>query len=161
MLRRSLELAGLALVFAGSVAAFERDVRADVPPPEGRKRVDYAFNVKGLSAAADRVLFAYPCGPSNGAPTLEYVKLEEGASVTVGRRGGSCAIYSIGKPAYEAWLSAKSSTPGAAQHPDALVAQSVKCSGGPSPSFEIASNDPRTAITETFRVSTLDATSCA
>ena len=160
MFGRSLKLAGLALVFAGSVAGSERDARADVPPAPGRKRVDYAFSVKGLSVAPDRVLFAYPCGPSNGAPSLESVKLEDGRSVTVGRRGGGCQVYAIGKSAYDAWVAANPSTPGATPHVDALVSQSLKCTGGPSPMFEIASSDPRSAITETFRVTTLDATSC-
>lgn len=135
--------------------------RADVAPEPGRKRVGFSFVVKGLSAAPDRVLFAYPCGDSNGAPIVEHKKIDEGVPLSVGRRGGACTIYSIAKTTYEPW--AREYKPTRAMKDEALeklASQSVKCSGGPTPTFEIASSDARTSIEQILNVTTLNATDC-
>jgi hypothetical protein len=153
--------APLALVTFLAIAAATATASADLPPSPGTKRVPFGFMVKGLSAAPDRVLFAYPCGGSDGAPISEHRKLEDGVVVGVGRRGGNCLIYSIAKPAYEAWAkdykpSMSSSDPAL----QALAAQSALCKGAPSIVSEISSKDPRTGITETLNVTTLDAKTC-
>jgi hypothetical protein len=135
--------------------------RADVPPPAGRKRVDFSFVVKGVAAAPDRVLFAYPCGDSNGAPIAEYKKIEEGKPVSIGRRGGDCPIYSVAKTTYDAW--AKNYRPTGSVKDDALeklASESKKCTGGPTPVYEVASSDSRTSVEQTLNVTTLNATDC-
>jgi len=154
----------LSLVVVTTVALLcSADAFADVPPGPNVKSVTYSFSVKGIPAGSERVLFAYPCGHSNGAPIVEHQKLEEGASVTVGRRGGSCTIYSIDKSAYEAWLKEYKPKPGAMQDPalEKLAGEAVKCTGGPTPFFAVDKSDPRSAIQQTITVTTLNATTCA
>jgi hypothetical protein len=143
------------------LSAVTPEASADVPPPAGLKRVGFSFSVKGLASAPDRVLFAYPCGTSNGAPIIEHVKIEEGASVAVGRRGGGCPIYSIAKTAYETW--AKDYKPTHTMEDPALqtlASQAMKCTGGPTPMFELSTSDGRGSIAQTLTVKTLDATAC-
>lgn len=139
-----------------------RPAAADLPPPDGTKYVDFRFEVTGLPADTDRVLLAYPCGGSNGAPIVEYARLENGTPVSVGRRGGSCAIYNVAKPAFEAF--AASWQPGASMGSDpaldALTAGGVACTGGPELSFSLPSSDPREVIEQRLIVDKLDATSC-
>ena len=135
---------------------------ADVPPPPNVKIVNYTFVVKGILAGTDRVLFAYPCGEqSGGAPIDEHRKLEDGVTVKVGRRGGNCTIYSVDKGAYETWV--KDYKPAmVARDPalEKLAGDSVKCAGGPTPTFSVDKNDPRTEIHQTITVKALDATTC-
>ncbi len=139
-----------------------RPAFGDVPPPPDVKVVNYSFAVKGFPAGTDRVLFAYPCGErSGGAPVDEHRKLEDGVTVNVGRRGGNCTIYSANKGVYEAWLKDYKPTM-TARDPalEKLAGDSVKCAGGPTPTFTVGKNDPRTAIHQTLTVQALDATTC-
>lgn len=147
-----------------AVLASVAPAAADLPPPDGEKFVGFRFQVTGIPAGSGRVLIAYPCGTSNGAPIAEYRRLEEGQVVEVGRRGGECAIYSIAQEAFDAFIA--SEQPGQErgfQDPalDALTAAGVACSGGPQPRFVLPTSDRRDAIEQTLVVSTLDATSCA
>ncbi len=162
-MRLSPRLALLSTVPALFAGLFLRadDAHADVAPP-GVKAINYSFSVKGLAAAPDRVLFAYPCGPSNGRPQAEHQKLEEGADVHVGRRGGSCTIYSVDKTAYEAWRKDFKPQPGEAKDPgvEKLVSESVKCTGGPTPITSAPQSDPRSSIHQTITVTTLNKTTC-
>jgi MYXO-CTERM domain-containing protein len=153
---RSLTLAPAALALLLAAPA-----RADLPPPDGQKFVTFSFTVKGLAAAPDRVLFAYPCGASNGAPMAEHRKIEEGRAIDVGRRGGPCTVYSVAKTTYEAW--AKDYKPSNDMRDSALerlASQSQKCSGGPTPTYQIASKDPRSVVEQTLTVAKLDDASC-
>jgi hypothetical protein len=135
--------------------------RADVPPPDGSRYVGYSFTVTGLAAAGDRVLFAYPCGSSNGAPVAEYRKVEEGRAVSVGRRGGGCTIYATSKASFDAFAATYRPANGV-QDPalDALAKGAVKCSGGPSPSFRLPTSDSRSSIEETFAVRAVTDAEC-
>lgn len=146
----------MVLLFAGGAAA-------DVPPPDDQKPVSFAFTVTGMGVAPDRVLFAYPCSSSNGAPYLAQQRLEEGRQVNVGRRGGLCAIYAIARPAYETWVKEhpESSVQGKQADFDKLVAGAVKCSGAPTPVHYIAKTDARTSIVQTLEVTTLNESTCA
>jgi hypothetical protein len=134
---------------------------ADLPPPPGQKQVGYTLTVKGITAT-DRVLFAYPCGHSDGAPMAEHQKLDDGKPISAGRRGGSCSIYAIDKAKYEEW--AKSYKPVMSSSDPALeqlAAQAMKCTGAtPSPNFYLASTDKRTVVEEVIKVTGLDATKC-
>jgi hypothetical protein len=158
--RRARRLAAVVAIVSATLAS-AAVASADLGPPPGVKRIPFSFTVKGLSAAPDRVLFAYPCGMSNGAPIAELRKIEDGVAINVGRRGGGCPIYSVDKAAYETWAKDYKPSSGS-QDPAAekLVAQSVKCTGGPTPSFEAASTDARTAVHEKINVVTLDAKTC-
>lgn len=135
---------------------------ADLPPSPGTKRVSFSFVVKGLSAAPERVLFAYPCSTSDGAPMAEYRKIDEGAAVSIGRRGGSCTMYSAAKSDFEAWLKTYKPQPPSSSDPavEALAAKSVKCTGVPSQIHSLPEADPRSSVTETMTVTKLDATTC-
>jgi hypothetical protein len=134
---------------------------ADLPPPTGQKQVGWSLTVKGITAA-DRVLFAYPCGHSDGAPMAEHQKIEDGKPISAGRRGGSCAIYSIDKAKYEEWAKSYKPQMGSSDPElEKLAAQSTKCTGAtPSPNFYLASTDKRTVIEDVMKVTGLDATKC-
>lgn len=129
---------------------------ADIPPPDDQKRVSYSFTVNG-SIPADRVVFAYPCGTSDGALRV----VETGKAIAVGRRGGSCALYSIAKTAYDDF--AKTYTPSGTGGTDPKLASfsgtALQCSGGPSPLFVVEKSDGRDAILEELDI-TLEATKC-
>lgn len=151
----------LMLVPAALALLLAAPARADLPPPDGQKFVGFSFSVKGLGAAPDRVLFAYPCGASNGAPRAEHQKIEEGRAINVGRRGGPCTVYSVAKAAYDAW--AKDYKPSNDMRDAALeklASESQKCSGGPTITHVIASKDPRSVVEQTLTVAKLDATGC-
>ena len=136
---------------------------ADLPPPEGEKFVGYRFVVTGIPAASGRVLVAYPCGTSNGAPVAEYRRLEEGKAVDVGRRGGTCEVYSIAQAAFDAFVATYQPSDQMGHDPavDALIGAGVTCTGGPQLNFVLPSSDGRDVIEQALTVSTLDATTCA
>jgi hypothetical protein len=145
-----------------STAAVSLHARADVPPPDDWKYVRYSFVVKGLAVTPDRMLFAYPCGTSSGVPTREHQKIADGVPIPVGRRGGSCTIYSIDKASYEAFAKDHKSPGMDSSDPavEALAEKSLKCEGAPTPRFELRTEDERNALVETLEVTKLDATSC-
>lgn len=152
-----LRVLALALpVFLVASSAF-----ADVAPPQDQKEVSYAFVVTG-SVPADRVVFAYPCGTSNGAPQDEMRVVESGKPLTVGKRGGNCAIYSIARTAYDDFVKTytPSTTTGTEPKLAAFAATAQKCSGAPSPRFLLAKTDSRNAIVEELDL-TVDATKCS
>ncbi|HEU4410129.1 MAG TPA: hypothetical protein VFS43_33045 [Polyangiaceae bacterium] len=155
-MQRTAHVAAFALLCWPSAA------RADLPPPDGLKYVGYSFTVTGLAAAGDRVLFAYPCGGSSGAPVAEHQKLEEGRAVSVGRRGGNCTVYAISKASYDAFLARYKPTNGY-QDPalDALAKGATKCAGGPTPTFQLATSDPRSSVNESLAVRAVTETQCA
>lgn len=134
---------------------------ADLAPPDDQKSVGYSFAVHGITSV-DRVVFAFPCGTSDGAPKDELRVLENDKALTVGRRGGECTLYSIEKTKYDDF--AKTYTPkegsGKDAKLDAFAATATKCSGAPSPLFVIAKTDARSAIKEDLDVKALDASSC-
>lgn len=133
---------------------------ADLPPPQGRKFVNYRFTVKGIPAG-DRALFAYPCS-SGGMPEAAQQKVEDGVPVVVGRRSGRCAIYSIAKSDYDAFL--KGYEPTKTMDDPALqafVKRASACQGGPTPTHLLPTSDPRDTVHELLSVKTLTATTCA
>src|SRR5262245_4350707 len=82
--------AALAAVAAGASAA-----RAELPPPDGRKYISYAFRVDGVAAFAEHVLLAFPWSTSNGRPTEEHTRVEEGKAVPVGSRSAPPRLYAM------------------------------------------------------------------
>jgi MYXO-CTERM domain-containing protein len=149
------------LAAAVSTLAIVSSAQADLPPPDGEKFVDYAFSVRGLSASSDRVLLAFPCSGSNGAPSLGHQKLEEGKSVRVGRRGGTCALRHAAKADYEAFASKYKPT-GSFQDPplEEFMKAALPCEGGPSIRTQIPKTDPRSVVEEKLVVRALSATVC-
>lgn len=151
----------LAATAAASVLLVASVASADVAPPDDQKSVSYSFAVHGITDAS-RIVFAYPCGLSNGAPKDELRVLENGKAVEVGRRGGSCTLYAIEKSKYDEF--AKTYTPATTSGTDpklaSFAATAVKCSGAPSPVFVIPKTDARNAIHEDLDVQKLDASSC-
>lgn len=148
----------LALLFVTLAAT---SANADVAPPNGQKQVNYTFTLKGLATAPDQAVFAFPCGGSNGAPHDEHRLLEENKSTTVGRRGGACTLYTISKASYDEW--AKTYTPADGNTDPALTAlagRAKKCTGAPTPSFELKTADTRSSIDEVLEVKTLNAGDC-
>jgi hypothetical protein len=138
-------------------------VYADVAPPPGQKSVRYFIEAKGLAAFSDRVLLAYPCGTSSGAPDRVLRLLEEGKKTEVGRRGGDCKLYGAQKADYDRWAA---ENPGAGQGSftndaaDAFVNTLVACAGGVTPVFVLKESDPRTEVVETITVKALDGSRC-
>lgn len=135
---------------------------ADVAPPSGVKYVGYAFTVDNLEAFPDFAMVAYPCSGSSGVPMAELVELAPGRDVAVGRRGGSCKLYGMPKAELAAWRKANPDPGRGTTNPaaDALVAKAKACSGGPVPVVSLPSSDPRKIVTETLRVTKLDADGC-
>ena len=151
----------LAAAAASSLCLVAASASADVAPPDDQKMVSYSFAVHGIRSA-ERVVFAYPCGTSNGAPKDELHVLEDGKAVAVGRRGGACTLYSIEKAKYDDFAKTYAPKDGSGSDPKlaAIAATATKCSGSPSPLFVIAKTDSRTAIKEELDLKALDASSC-
>lgn len=154
--RRSL----LAAAALATLSTFAASSRADLPPEDGTRNVGYSFSVRGLAKAPDRVIVAYPCGTSNGAPDNVLVRLEEGRSVPVGRRGGECALFSLSREDYEAEAKALEGGDADKARLDALVAKGKRCDGGPTPDHILPKDDTRGEIAEVLEVKALSATEC-
>src|SRR5262245_29547848 len=151
----------LAGVICAALFLLGTSARADLPPPDGTKRVAYSFVVPGTTVGPGRALFAYPCGTSNGAPFAEHVRIVENITISPGTRGGSCAMYSVATTAYDEWVKGYKPTrsmtdPGL----EALVARAQKCTGGPTPTFQILTKDSRTSIGEKIQVPTCTDSEC-
>jgi len=151
----------LSLAAVVSTLAVVSSAQADLPPPDGDKFVEFAFSVRGISASPDRVLLAFPCSGSNGVPSLGHQKLEEGRSVRVGRRGGTCALRHAAKADYEAFASKYKPT-GSFQDPplEEFMKATLPCEGGPSIRTQIPKTDPRSVVEEKLVVRALSATVC-
>lgn len=158
MTRLRCQLRALALTLPLCLVA--SSAFADLAPPDDQKQINYAFVVTG-TIPADRVVFAYPCGTSSGAPIDEHRVIESGKAIPVGRRGGTCEIYNVAKKDYDDF--AKTYTPkttfGTDPNLTALAAKAQKCSGTPSPLFVIPKADSRNEIVEQLDL-TIDATKC-
>lgn len=133
--------------------------QADLPPPDGTRFVGYEFVVTGTTASKDDAFFAYPCGSSSGAPILDYRVVEEGKPIGVGRRGGTCEIYRIGKDKLAAFASKRTAPPGGGRDPEleAFAGGARKCAGSPSLKFTLPASDTRSEIRETYVLSLKDA----
>lgn len=110
-MRRKVSLHGvlamLGLLGATSVAY---EARADVPPPPDQKRAPFELTVRGLGAVPDQVMFAYPISASNGAPTFELWRIEDGKAVQLGRRSPTPRLYLMNAAAFSAWRDAHPET---------------------------------------------------
>jgi len=145
-------LVGLTVVAAGA--------RADLAIP-GQNSVEYSFKVTGLPAAGDLVLLAYPCGSSNGRPSTNVRKIDEGVAVSVGRRGGDCALYVTSKAKYAAFTATYKPTDSYEDKPLAdFMGKATKCKGAPTPTHFVSDPDRRKSIEESLVVKTMTATAC-
>lgn len=125
---------------------------ADVPPPDGLKRVPYQVEVQGLEAHADRVLLVYPWSMSNGRPMAEVGELKPGAPLTFGRRiDGQPRVYAMRRDAYEARKSDAFTLP---------ADGAVDCGLAIEPRHTVPDDAPN-AIVATYRVATLSDSACA
>jgi MYXO-CTERM domain-containing protein len=149
------------VLVAGALLAAATSARADLPPPDGTKFVGFAFEVDNLAAFKDFVLFAYPCGGSNGAPIAEMAELKERAPVSVGRRGGNCKLYAMPRADFDEWRKGVTGNRGEAV--DALVGSpKVRgCTGGPEIDHTLPISDSRSMVTQTLHVAQLDANACS
>jgi len=152
----------LAIALVCSVAAFSSatSARADLPPPDGQKFVGYGFGVANIDAyAKDYALLAYPCGTSSGAPIAEMAEIQAGANISVGRRGGNCQLYVMARADFEAWKKQGDKSENAL---DVLFKSSKvrSCTGGPNIRHQLPKSDSRDGITETLKISKLDAKDC-
>lgn len=161
-MKPSTILEPLALALALFTASFT--ARADLPPPDGQRFVDYEFSVSGLAAHPDWVLLAFPWSMSNGAPTEELAEVKDGTPVGVGRRSGTPKLYAMKRADYETFK--KGYTPSSERFQDpalrALFAgsQVIPCDLGPSPDFQLSSDDPRESIVEKFELVSVTAAAC-
>lgn len=155
-----------ARVLLGSVvglAVFSGNARADVAPPPGEKYAEYSFVVENVGEFADWALVAYPCNVSDGRPYEAGTVIAADTAVSVGRRGGTCAVYAMKRSAWVAWRDANPAPVELADDPalDALVSSGamLACQGGPQPRFVVPVSAPDT-IRDTVRVQVLTDTSC-
>jgi MYXO-CTERM domain-containing protein len=153
-----------AVVLGLGVVAAASSANADLPPPDGQKFVDYAFKVDGLASFGGYVLLAYPYSLSNGRPTTEHAKLEDGKPTSLGRRSPQPKLYAMKKQAYEQWLQSYKPAEGEMEDPalDALFKSDkvVACDAKLSPSFQLAKEDPRSVVVEAFRAKSIDDKTC-
>jgi MYXO-CTERM domain-containing protein len=153
-------LAGFVIAACASLSALA--ARADIPPPDGRKFVDFAFTVQGLAQRKDFALVGYPCSSDGAGPAVAaMVVIQEGVPVEIGRRGGACKVFSIARADLDAF---RKDFPGdMGGEVDALFASSKvhECSGAPAVITTIAASDPRDRVVQALRVAKLDATGCA
>jgi len=147
-----LVLLGLNIVAASA--------RADLTFP-GQNSVEYSFKVTGLPAAGDLVLLAYPCGTSSGRPSNEVRVVDDGAAVTVGRRGGDCALYVTTKAKYVAFTASYKPSSSYEDKPLAdFMGKATKCKGAPKPTHFVSDPDRRKSIEESLVVKTMTASAC-
>lgn len=136
--------------------------RADVPPPDDKKYVGYAFQVDGVAKFPDRVIVAYPWSMSNGAPTREAALAEDGKPVSVGRRSAPPVLYAVKREAWDTFV--KTITPDErdidAKITPFLAASGVKCNKQPSMQSVLPKSDPRNEIVEAFQVKAIDDKVC-
>lgn len=146
-----------------AVVAVAGHGRSDLPPPADKKFVGYGFRVDNTNAFPDYVLLAFPWSLSNGAPTKEHALVEEGKTVSLGRRSSPPELYVMKRAEYETWKAGYKPTM-EYQDPalDALFAskQVVRCDVKLSPEFLLAKDDPRSQVVEAFRAEVMDATTC-
>lgn len=144
------------LVFAPAIA------RADLPPPDGTRFVEYRFRVDGASKSPDYMIVVYPWSMSNGAPTREHTVAQEGMWVSVGRRSSPPELYAVKKADFEAFEKTWKPSERFNEDPamDAFLAKGAKCNLAPSPDFTLSKDDPRDAVEEVFTVQTISDSSC-
>ncbi len=153
-----------ALALGTTVALAAAEARADLPPPDGKKFVEYAFQVQGVSAQKDWVLLAFPYSASNGRPTEEYAELAEGTPVSVGRRGGLPKLYAMKLADYDAFKKGYKPPQDNFEDPAlrALFSSDkvVRCDGAPGPTHQLPTTDRRDKIVETLKLVSVDAKAC-
>jgi len=145
------------LVFAPSPA------HADLPPPDGMRRVEYRFRVDGIAKQSpDHMIVVYPWSMSNGVPTREQTTAPDGQWVSFGRRSAPPELYAVRKAAYEAFLKTYVAPENFRPDPaiDAFLAKAAKCNLAPKPEFTIPTGDSRSAIEEVFVAQKISDTSC-
>jgi hypothetical protein len=150
----------IAAVLTGSSTA-----RADLPPPDGIKNVEYTFRVTNLGAFPEWVMIAYPASDTNGKPVYEHAVVPEDTPVRIGRRNpGSPRLYLVKKDAFATWQSTFKPKDTMDPDPDVekLIASEgvVRCDRAPSPIHSLKSDDMRDSIREKFRLVAVDAGSC-
>ena len=146
-----------------SVSILASAASADLPPPDGRKFVGYAFRVEGAAADGDWVLLAYPASDSNGRPQDGYKVVQDGMDVSVGRRSGAPQLYAMKRTDYDAF--AKTYKPGNEMEDPVLrdVFKSdkvVACDLSPTPVHEVDSKDARSTVVESMKLVSVDAKKC-
>ena len=81
---------------------------ADIPPPQGYKRVDYIIKITNMSDFKGYKLFVYPWSDSNGSPTAEIGAFSHEGSLSFGQRIlGIPRLYAINRDQYAAYMSAQ------------------------------------------------------
>lgn len=140
------------LVFFASIGA----ARADLPPPDGSKFVDFEFAVDGLGAYPDHVLIAYPYSTSNGAPTVEHAVVAEGKALSVGRRSPPVKLYAIKRSDYDEWKKGYRPPQERSEDPELeklfTSAKVSQCNLAPQPNFVLPTSDARSTIRETLKL---------
>lgn len=150
------------LAFSTAILASPSLVRADLPPPDGTKFVDYQFRIDGLSKFPDYVILVYPWSTSNGAPTKEHTIAKDGAWVSVGRRSYPPKLYAVKPAALDEFL--KTYKPAESFNADpameGFLAKTAACDLAPSADFSLPTSDPRDTITEIFTAASISDSSC-
>lgn len=128
---------------------------ADIPPPEGIKRVPYGFTVTNLAAFPGHVLVVYPWSTSNGAPTTEATLVKDGEVVPVGTRSAPPKLWAVKKADWEAFAATHRPS---GQYQDAPLTaffetsgKAVACDAAPQVRSEIPEADPRDRVVDAFR----------
>lgn len=156
---RSLPALALALALFSPALA-----RADVPPPDGQRRVPYRFRVDGVAKQSpDHVIVVYPWSLSNGAPTREQTMAPDGQWVSVGRRSYPPELYAVRKADYEEFTKSYVAPDGPERDDpavEAFLTKAAKCNMGPVPRFTVSDDSPLDTIEETFVAQTISDTSC-
>lgn len=140
--------------------ALTLEVRADVPPERGKKRVPMRYQVTDIPKG-DMHIWAVPCGEGGSVDKNKWFEIKEGVPNSISRyASGDCDVFAITHERFVSRLTAREES-GPNWVEDAKAA-SIKCSGMTGLYFqtELPDSDPRKYADVTFRVQTLDATQC-
>lgn len=152
------------LACAIAALALASHARADAPPPDGKKYVDFRFTVENLAAFPDYVMLAYPTSLSNGAPTYELSLVEEGKPVGLGRRSETPKLYAVKKADFETFRASYKPENDRSKDPalEAFLAsdKAVACDQSPSRVGVLPASDARNTVDQTLRVVSIAPGSC-
>ncbi len=154
----------LAVVAAALAAlALARPAAADLPPPDGVKRVSYGFTVSNLAAFPGHVLTVFPRSMRHGMPKVDHAVVKDGERVEVGPRGAPPRLFAVKKADYDVFNAGYKPTETYEDPPLEAFFKSSKvvlCDAELDVRTEIPEGDPRDRVSEAFRAVAIDDGRC-
>lgn len=83
-----------AIIFTSLLFIFSASLLADLLP-EGKKRIDYSFELTNINSYPDYTFIAYPFNNSNGAPDIIALIIKDGSNINPSCKYGSPKILAV------------------------------------------------------------------